>query len=197
MFDLGFYYASGGTPWYTRTDGSNLDLARSWDLIEILATQTDVEMILLDRHLQGLLENYALSQGRNEKWVHDLFHGDGPRVPLLRHSPGHATHLHLRFSNPIARHSAQRLAPLLAEYRTISMPQGKPAIDHVAKPGDTLAHLAQRYHTTMRAIRAANRMPGYQLVAGRTYKIPIDPMNTNTNHSCETGCQAADKPPHP
>jgi LysM repeat protein len=62
--------------------------------------------------------------------------------------------------------------PLLVEHRIVSAPQK--IITHVAQSGETLAKLATRYSTTMQAIRQANAMKTYQLVAGASYRIPVE-----------------------
>ena len=181
--DLGLYYSDRNSRWYTYTDGDNLDVARTWTLLKTLASSTDIEMVLLDINLQKRVETFALSTEQDTAWVHLLFHGEGAQPRLLRHSPGHATHLHLRFKNPIARRSAQRLAPLLATQRPLER-QNAP-LSHVARVGDTLAKLAQRYCTTMAAIRIANRMRGFQLKAGQSYVIPIDKSVVEKASSCD------------
>jgi hypothetical protein len=128
-------------------------------------------MLLLDVSLQKRIEAFALSVETDATWVHLLFHGNGVRPALIRHSPGHATHIHLRFRNPVARRSAQRLAPLIAELHPSERPQA--GVSHIARTGDTLQKLAQRYCTSMDAIRTANRMRGYQLKAGQIYLVPV------------------------
>jgi penicillin-insensitive murein endopeptidase len=187
--DVGLYYLQQNTRWYTRAASDTLDLARTWALIRTLAVSSDIEMILLDSSLQKPVEAHALSVESNSAWVHLLFHGDGTKPALVRHSPGHATHLHLRFRNPVARRSAQRLAPLLGELRprqnqTVLRQTQVVTRSHVAKAGDTLAKLAQHYCTSMDAIRAANRMKGYQLQAGQTYLIPIEKTATDRTANC-------------
>jgi len=181
--DLGLYYSDRNSRWYTYTDGDNLDVARTWTLLKTLASSSDIEMVLLDINLQKRIESFAISTERDMAWVHLLFHGEGAQPRLLRHSPGHATHLHLRFKNPIARRSAQRMAPLLARQRPLDL-QHAP-LSHVAKVGDTLAKLAQHYCTTMGAIRAANRMRGFQLKAGQSYVIPSDKSTAEKTGGCD------------
>ena len=168
--DLGLYYRQSGTRWYTRATRDSLDVERTWTLIRSLVTDTDIELILLDRSLQEVVEEYAISVERDAKWVRSLFRGDGTRRAVIRHSPGHCTHLHLRFFNPIAEESARRLIPYITVHHVVRA--SVTTRTHVATSGDTLAKLAQRYHTTMSAIRRANRMQGFQLVAGRHYLIP-------------------------
>lgn len=170
--DLGFYYRTPGTRWYAKATPATLDSERTWTLIRTLVTDTDVEMILLDQTLQQGIEQYALSVESDKSWVSNLFHRVDATPAIVRHSPGHATHLHLRFFNPIAQESARRLAPYLTAHHPLRA--STRTVLHIARLGDTLALLAQRYHTTMAAIRQANRITGFQLVAGRTYKIPVE-----------------------
>lgn len=169
--DLGFYYANEPNHWYKRANQANLDLPRTWWLIRTLVLETDIEMILLDRSLSKLVESYALDAGEPREWVEGIFHPRNGRAPIVRHASGHATHLHLRFFNPVAQKSGRRLMPLLVERKIVAPPQQM--LTHVARTGDTLAKLAARYSTTMQAIRQANAMKTYQLVAGAAYRIPV------------------------
>jgi hypothetical protein len=169
--DVGFYYANEPNHWYKRANQANLDLPRTWWLIRTLVLETDIEMILLDRSLSKLVEDYALESGEPREWVEGIFHSKNGRPPIVRHASGHATHLHLRFFNPVAQKSGRRLMPLLVERKIVAPPQQM--LTHVARTGDTLAKLAARYNTTMQAIRQANAMKTYQLVAGAAYRIPV------------------------
>ena len=176
--DLGLYYRESGTPWYTRATRDTLDVARTWTLIRTLITSTDIEMILLDQELKEATEHYALSAEPDPTWVFHLFHRNGAKPALIRHSPGHKTHLHLRFLNPMAQESAKRLAPFLTAHHLVRVPAER--ILYVARRGDTLAHLAERYHTSMIAIRQANGMQSFQLVAGHRYAIPLSGSLTSS-----------------
>ena len=182
--DLGLYYHQVGTRWYTHATQESLDVPRTWTLIRTLVTDTDIELILLDRNLQEVIEKYAVSFERDSNWVQSLFRGDGARRALIRHSPGHATHMHLRFFNPVACESARLLSPFLNLHQWV--PASVTNVIHVAASGDTLAKLAQRYHTTIAAIRRANRMQSYQLVAGRRYTIPLPDSSTTREPAAST-----------
>ncbi len=105
-----------------------------------------------------------------------LFHSGNGKSAIVRHSPGHATHLHLRFFNPIAQGSAKRLANILPSRRFERVSANY--VVHVASSGDTLAKLATRYRTTIAAIRQANRIHGYQLFEGHRYNIPVSTLPT-------------------
>jgi penicillin-insensitive murein endopeptidase len=49
---------------------------------------------------------------------------------------------------------------------------GAAYVSHVAKKGETLAHLAKRFGTTVRAIRRANGLKSTLIQAKRSYQIP-------------------------
>jgi penicillin-insensitive murein endopeptidase len=190
--DLGLYYKDVRMRWYTRATRDTLDVPRTWTLVRTLATDTDIEMILLDQELQEVVERYALSIETDRNWVSSLFHRSGSKSALVRHSSGHKTHLHLRFLSPIAQESARRLGPFLTEHYRVRV-NVQPTL-HIAHRGDTLANLAQQYHTTIAAIRQANRMQSFQLVAGHRYTIPgpefsksPDPMRPPRRHSIPRG----------
>jgi len=188
--DLGFYYAEPSTRWYTRASGESLDLPRTWALIRTLATETDIEMILLDIRLQQALEGYALRVERDADWVHRLFHGASSRPALVRHSPGHATHLHLRFRNPVSTESGRRVSGFITPPVPYEQKEVVAMRYHTAIAGDTLAKLAERYHTTMDAIRHANRMQTYQLVAGHRYGIPTSATQIGPRQQAPTHVKA-------
>jgi penicillin-insensitive murein endopeptidase len=167
--DIGYYYV-GGSRWYQRGNAQNLDLDRTWALVRALVTQTDVEMLLIDRSIQDLLMEHAEKVGEDKEWVRFLFRGKGGVPPIVRHAPGHATHLHARFYNPIATETGRRCYAILVE-RGLVKP-GAAYVVHLAKKGETLAELAKRYGTTVRAIRRANGLKSTVIQAKKTYKIP-------------------------
>ena len=169
--DVGFYYSEQSQRWYKRATADNLDLERTWWFIRTLVRETDIEMILVDQSLIPLIERYATQIESQNDWIEAVFHRRNGRASIVRHAPGHGTHLHLRFWNPVAQESGRRLMPLLVARGEITSPPKH--VTHVARSGDTLAKLAARYSTTMQAIRQANAMTTYQLVAGHSYRIPV------------------------
>jgi LysM repeat protein len=89
---------------------------------------------------------------------------------LIRHAPGHATHLHVRFYSPRAQESGRRLYSSLARKGLL-----RPAVSfvrHRVRRGQTLIRLARRYRTTPKAIRRANGLRSNLIRVGRVYKIP-------------------------
>ena len=177
--DVGFYYKGIPNQWYARATPDNLDLERTTFLVRSLVDKTDIEMILIDHSLQAPLEQTLLEQGYNADWTERVFHGGHGRPPIVRHAPGHATHLHLRFRNPIAQQSGQRLASLLVQHHLAVVPPK--TLTHVARAGDTLAKLAARYGTTMHEIRIRNGMRDTSLVAGHIYTIPTSATSSGSN----------------
>jgi penicillin-insensitive murein endopeptidase len=192
--DVSFYYDGAPNRWYQRANSSNLDLRRTVFLIRTLIEKTHIEMILVDQSLHEPLRRFALEQGLAPDWVESWFSRRDGRAPIVRHAPGHATHLHLRFKNPIAERSGQRLTSLLDRYHLVPSPPK--TVNHVARSGDTLAKLAQRYGTSMHAIRVQNSMKSVQLVAGRTYQIPVKPTSQSPTTSPKPTSTASTRRPY-
>jgi len=169
--DISFYYLDG-TRWYARATEKNLDRARTWTFVRALVTETDVEMILIDHSVQALLRRHALESGEDPAWVSGIFDGVAGKLrPIVRHAPGHATHLHVRFYNPIAQESA-RLAYEALVQEGIA-PRLTSFVRHRARRGDTLGKLARKYGTSVRAIQQANGLRTKLLRERREYRIPI------------------------
>lgn len=168
--DLGFVYRDGGK-WYQRGTQANLDLPRTWALVRALITETDPQFILIDHSIQAWLYDYALSIGEDPEWLKDLFKGTpGVRPAMIRHAKGHATHLHVRFYNPIAEQTAHRSYAGLVKLGRVKPPTHY--VTHKVKKGETLIHLAKRYGTTVKAIKSANRLRSNTIMARKEYKIP-------------------------
>lgn len=168
--DVSYYYNEPAR-WFARANEKNLDKARTWAFVKALITQTDVEMILIDIGLQRILRNYAIEIGEDEAWLDDIFRGNaGKGGPIIRHARGHATHIHIRFYSPIARETARRLAPVLGTPKASS--SGQFYVSYRAKKGDTLGSLANRFGTTVAAIRQANGLRTSSIQARKTYRIP-------------------------
>jgi penicillin-insensitive murein endopeptidase len=167
--DISYYYVDG-VRWYRRADAQNLDAPRTWAFVRALVTLTDVDLLLIDHSIQKLLRAEAERVGEDAGWLDSLFKGKGNLPPIIRHAPGHATHLHIRFYSPIAQETGRRAyGPLLAHGMIHA---GAAYAVHVARKGDTLAELAKRYHTTVRSIRRANGLKSNLIQARKSYRIP-------------------------
>jgi penicillin-insensitive murein endopeptidase len=167
--DISYFYTNAPT-WYARVTPANLDKRRTWALVRALITETDVHYIFIDRRVQTWLRSYAESIGENQEWLESVFHGSNTEPPIILHEPGHATHLHVRFFNPIAEETARRAYPALLAQRKL-LPS-KYHVPYKAKKGDTLLGLAKRYRTTVTALMQANGLKKKALRADKTYLIP-------------------------
>jgi penicillin-insensitive murein endopeptidase len=170
--DLGFYYRGGKGTWFTPGTASNLDLDRNWALVRALVLRTDVEKILLDTRIQKLLYKHALNIGEEKDWLDHVFgfvgrFGDA----IIRHVPGHRTHYHVRFYNPVAQELGRRAQPMLVQLNLMEPPVS--TLRHVVRNGQTIGSLADRYGTTVSAIMRANGLRTTRLRAGRSYRIPV------------------------
>jgi murein endopeptidase len=165
------YYLAAGHAWYAQATAANLDFARTWAFVRALVTETDVEMLFIDRRIQLLLRNYALQLGEDPAWVDSLFqYGGSSARPLIVHVRGHATHIHIRFRSPIAEELGRRAYPFLLRRGLLRPPTY--FVKHVTKKGETLSHLALRYKTTIDVIRSANGLKNDGLREGKEYRIP-------------------------
>lgn len=168
--DLSFYYRDG-TRWYARGTRDNLDFKRLWALVRAIIAQTDIDLILLDQGLQVPLKEYALSIGEDPTWLDQVFQGKPATRAIIRHAPGHATHLHLRFFNPIAQETARRCYASLARHKIVTAPEQY--LMHKAKKNETLAMIAKKYGSSVRAIREANGLRSNLIHEQAAYRIPV------------------------
>jgi len=78
----------------------NIDLQRTWILIEELIATGEVRVIYLDYEVQALLYEHARSNGVSKTKLDEYFQyprGTGRTRGLIRHWRGHKNHLHVRF----------------------------------------------------------------------------------------------------
>jgi penicillin-insensitive murein endopeptidase len=117
--DVGYYYTDY-SEWYRRATAKNLDCPRTWLLVRTLLADSPVEYIFMDISVQKLLREEALKQGEDPVWLSRVFDGNpGLNDAIIRHKRGHATHLHVRFDNPVAEFSATRAYPWLVRGRLL------------------------------------------------------------------------------
>ena len=168
--DISFYYRDE-TRWYARGTRDNLDFPRLWAFTRALIAKTDIDLILLDHGLQQPLKEYALSVGEDPAWLEQIFQGKGATRAIIRHAPGHATHLHLRFFNPISQETARRCYAALARHQLVKAPEQY--LTHKAKKNETLAMIAKKYGSSVRAIRQANGLRSTLIHEQAVYRIPV------------------------
>jgi penicillin-insensitive murein endopeptidase len=117
------------------------------------------------------LREYAVTHGEDPSWVASLFQGEkGKLRPIILHANGHATHLHVRFYNPVAQQTARLAHSALAARGLV---RAATVFElHRAKRGETLGMLARKYGTTVREIQLANGLRSSRIQAERAYRIP-------------------------
>jgi len=190
--DLSFYYRDG-TRWYARGTRDNLDFPRLWALVRALIEKTDIDLILLDHGLQEPLEEYALSIGEDPAWLGQIFQGKGALRAIIRHAPGHATHLHLRFWNPTAQETARRCYASLARHQLVRAPVQYTT--HKVKKNETLGMIAKKYGSTVRAIREANGLRSNLIHEQAVYRIPLSGSGVRIPHTERVRIPARRPPP--
>lgn len=167
--DIAYFYV-GEQRWYRRGNAENLDLARNWAFVRALVTETDVEFIFMDTSIQALLKEYAASIGENRAWVDGLFGGGGQRA-IIRYARGHATHVHVRFYNPVAQETARRSYTALVARGIV--PPVQSYVEHMVKKGETLGKIAKKYGVSVEAIKRANRLKKSLIREKHPVLIPI------------------------
>ena len=128
-------------------------------MLRALISRTDVQYIFVDRRLQRLLRSYAEAIGEDRAWLESVFDGIPGEPAIIRHEPGHDTHFHVRFYNPIAEETARRCYSALVQHKRM-LPM-RYNISHKAKRRDTLIGIAKKYGTTVAALmHHRGGMPG-------------------------------------
>ncbi|MCE9666479.1 penicillin-insensitive murein endopeptidase [Myxococcus stipitatus] len=162
--DVGFYYPTVD-PIREREREKYIDVALNWAFVRAVVTKTDIQLILVDRRVQKVLYDHALSVGEDKAWLDSLF-SEGPNG-IIKHARRHRDHFHLRFWNPRAQELGRRVQPLLA-----LQPEHN-VTTHRVRSGDTLGGIALRYNSTVAMIRKANRMRGSFLRIGQRLSVPL------------------------
>lgn len=101
--DLGMYARENRLlPSFAPMSEENLDVPKTWCLIESLLQSHRVQNIFVDQGLQKMLYRYAASQGWDENYLNNLFGAAaGPDTrTIIQHIRGHRDHLHVRFYTP-------------------------------------------------------------------------------------------------
>lgn len=108
--DLGYYYLPDVVGhWYRPATSRTLDRARTWALVDALVSQNNVEYIFMDRTVQKLLRDHARAQGVPEERLQQIFQLRSRHPsPIVRHTWGHVTHMHVRFISAAACERGKR-----------------------------------------------------------------------------------------
>ena len=97
--DLGMY-AKGNRALdtFVPMNEENLDVAKTWCFVDSLLRSQHVQYLFLDRRIQRLLHEYALSRGVDPNYLESLFGNN--RNATVQHVRGHYDHMHVRFYTP-------------------------------------------------------------------------------------------------
>jgi LysM repeat protein len=85
---------------FITVNSKNLDVARTWALIDAFLDTDHIKYIFMDHAVQKLLYEHAQQQGVSEDTLDELFQyprSKGRGHGIIRHSKGHANHFHVRF----------------------------------------------------------------------------------------------------
>lgn len=111
--DFGFAHtaatAQSAKQHFTRASRSNLDVEKTWFLVEQLARTGSVQVIYVDNAVQKLLYQYAapkLTPEQREYFFSIPRHSNSSSA-LLRHWPGHKNHFHVRFKCPDGQYNCK------------------------------------------------------------------------------------------
>lgn len=160
--DIGLFYRGDRIPPRGVARESVMDPARNWALLRALITETDVQLILVDKRIQAVLIRYALAIGEDARWLGQIF------GRIVRHARSHRDHFHVRFYAPRSQELGRRIQPLLA------LGPDDNVVLHLVRSGNTLGQLAARYKTSIVAIRKANRIQGRSVLRlGQHLVIPV------------------------
>ena len=77
---------------------ANLDVPKTWQLVENLLRSQKIQYIFVDRNIQKLLYDYAASHGNDQAYLDRLF--GNTRGAVIQHVRGHQDHMHVRFFTP-------------------------------------------------------------------------------------------------
>lgn len=94
--DVTYYQTNGRSSIWERTSRSTLDMAAQWELFRYWIEQDIVTYIFIDHRLSRALYDYAESRGEDAALLEKAF-GERRGRGILRYSPGHDDHFHVRF----------------------------------------------------------------------------------------------------
>lgn len=163
--DLAFYYGDKGPDRGAWAVKHNFDLDRNWALVRALITETDLQVILVDRSIIKRLYKHALAKGEDKAWLDSVFNAG--KNSLLRHARRHRDHYHVRFYNPRAQELGRRVLPLMPKDPRQNIRY------HRVRKGDTIGKIAYKFGSTVKAIQRANRLKGTMIRLGQTLAVPL------------------------
>lgn len=192
--DLGMY-AKGNRKLdgFISMNEDNLDAAKTWCLVEALINSQRVQYIFLDRRVQQVLYDHAVTLGYDQAYLHKVF--GNVRGSYIQHVRNHHDHIHVRFFTPwstLAAHigdgeSDKRMVIEMAQQSYLPK-----KVNYFVNSNDTsLDELARSFGVTKRELCKWNRLnpsgvpiPGSCLVF---YKRSFESEPVNLARSLQPG----------
>jgi LysM repeat protein len=165
-----YFFRKPGAQWSKAATPQDIDLPRTWSLLRCFVTEADVDMVLIDRRVQGWLKHYAVSIGEPPEWIDQLFN-DRPHTKsaIVRHVPGHIAHMHVRFVSAHARHLGVKNYKALVGAGLLK--ERVEEVRHTVAKGDTLLGLAKRYTLPVGEIASLNKLQGTVIRLGQVLLV--------------------------
>ena len=132
--DLGMYLKGNQQPrQFAPLNLANIDVPKTWTLIQALIEDNKVEVIFLDTRIQAILYLYAKNTlHASASDLERLFqypHGRHARCGIFRWAMGHTNHMHVRFRCPRAVAAAEKYSPVeLARLHAVQPARGFVAV---------------------------------------------------------------------
>lgn len=108
--DIGFYFKKkpkGYPQTFVKAKKKTLNIPATWALlrgfVETADSSSGVEKMFLNYELQKVFYEYAKKRGVSKRKLEKWFqypHGRGSNKGIIRHDPGHDSHVHVRFKCP-------------------------------------------------------------------------------------------------
>jgi LysM repeat protein len=101
--DIGYYSKVRDLTDFALVNRKTVDVERTWLLIQKMLATGRIEYIFMDHRLQKVFYEHAQDRGMGDEELDRLFqypYGRWVRKGIIRHSRGHADHLHIRFTCP-------------------------------------------------------------------------------------------------
>ena len=102
---------------FRRATAKNLDVVKTWYMIDTFLDTNAIEYMFIDYRIQKLLYEQATKKGYSKRQLNEVFQyprGRGRTKGIIRHSPSHKNHIHIRFKSAVTpqakskkRHSAR------------------------------------------------------------------------------------------
>lgn len=165
--DLGMY--AKGNRYLDRfvpMNQANLDVPKTWQLVENLLRSQKIQYIFLDKRVQRLLYDYAASRGKSRAYLDTLF--GNARGATIQHLRGHQDHMHVRFFTPWSTMAGQLNQMNGQKRQVIEMAQQAflpKKVHYYAKGGErNLKALAQSFGVSSKDLCRWNHLRGNDVI---------------------------------